>query len=135
MHTRRLDAALPCRYAEECQTPLGGWGLDAVLRSQAWKLRGKWRLLPLLMRMLMMVPPLALLLVPHLFAALGSWTAGQWFWPLHPSISDPPGPHPAPEGPRPLSTRQPVALPSLASMSLPWDMGACMPPPPHLQAW
>lgn len=35
-----LFAMRPSRYAEECQTPLGGWGLDAVLRSQAWKLRG-----------------------------------------------------------------------------------------------
>lgn len=29
-----------CRYAEECQTPEGGWGLDGVLRQEAWKLRG-----------------------------------------------------------------------------------------------
>lgn len=41
------SAAWARRYAEECQTPLGGWGLDAVLRSQAWKLRGE---LPLLLR-------------------------------------------------------------------------------------
>ena len=31
----------PCRrYAEECQTPQGGWGLDGVLRQEAWKLKG-----------------------------------------------------------------------------------------------
>ena len=29
-----------CRYAWECQTQEGGWGLDGVLRDQAWKLRG-----------------------------------------------------------------------------------------------
>ena len=28
------------RYAWECQTQEGGWGLDGVLRDQAWKLRG-----------------------------------------------------------------------------------------------
>ena len=28
------------RYAWECQTQEGGWGLDGVLREQAWKLRG-----------------------------------------------------------------------------------------------
>ena len=28
------------RYAWECQTPEGGWGLDAVLRDNSWKLRG-----------------------------------------------------------------------------------------------
>jgi starch synthase len=27
-------------YAWECQTPEGGWGLDAVVRDGAWKLRG-----------------------------------------------------------------------------------------------
>ena len=30
----------PCRYAWECQTQEGGWGLDNVLREQSWKLRG-----------------------------------------------------------------------------------------------
>ena len=29
-----------CRYAWECQTQEGGWGLDSVLREQSWKLRG-----------------------------------------------------------------------------------------------
>ena len=29
-----------CRYAWECQTAEGGWGLDGVLREGAWKLRG-----------------------------------------------------------------------------------------------
>ena len=29
-----------CRYAWECQTPEGGWGLDSVLREASWKLRG-----------------------------------------------------------------------------------------------
>ena len=29
-----------CRYAWECQTQEGGWGLDGVLREQSWKLRG-----------------------------------------------------------------------------------------------
>ena len=29
-----------CRYAWECQTQEGGWGLDGVLRDQSWKLRG-----------------------------------------------------------------------------------------------
>ena len=28
------------RYAWECQTQEGGWGLDGVLREQSWKLRG-----------------------------------------------------------------------------------------------
>ena len=28
------------RYAWECQTQEGGWGLDSVLREQSWKLRG-----------------------------------------------------------------------------------------------
>jgi starch synthase len=28
------------RYAWECQTQEGGWGLDAVLRDHSWKLRG-----------------------------------------------------------------------------------------------
>jgi glycogen synthase len=27
-------------YAWECQTQEGGWGLDAVVRENAWKLRG-----------------------------------------------------------------------------------------------
>ena len=27
-------------YAWECQTPEGGWGLDAVVRDNNWKLRG-----------------------------------------------------------------------------------------------
>lgn len=32
----------PCggRYAWECQTQEGGWGLDGVLRENNWKLRG-----------------------------------------------------------------------------------------------
>ena len=34
-------AAANCRYAEECQTPEGGWGLDDVLRRQSWKLKGE----------------------------------------------------------------------------------------------
>ncbi|KAL4439933.1 hypothetical protein ABPG75_002934 [Micractinium tetrahymenae] len=38
--TSHRIVAVSNKYAEECQTPLGGWGLDAVLRSQAWKLRG-----------------------------------------------------------------------------------------------
>lgn len=29
-----------CRYAWECQTQEGGWGLDWVLREHSWKLRG-----------------------------------------------------------------------------------------------
>ncbi len=29
-----------CRYAWECQTQEGGWGLDGVLREHSWKLRG-----------------------------------------------------------------------------------------------
>lgn len=29
-----------CRYAWECQTQEGGWGLDNVLRENNWKLRG-----------------------------------------------------------------------------------------------
>ena len=28
------------RYAWECQTAEGGWGLDGVLRENAWKLQG-----------------------------------------------------------------------------------------------
>jgi hypothetical protein len=32
--------AAPRRYAWECQTAEGGWGLDGVLREGAWKLRG-----------------------------------------------------------------------------------------------
>ena len=28
------------RYAWECQTQEGGWGLDSVLRESSWKLRG-----------------------------------------------------------------------------------------------
>lgn len=28
------------RYAWECQTPEGGWGLDNVLKENNWKLRG-----------------------------------------------------------------------------------------------
>lgn len=31
---------MACRYAWECQTQDGGWGLDGVLRDQSWKLRG-----------------------------------------------------------------------------------------------
>ncbi len=27
-------------YAGECQTPEGGWGLDAIVRENNWKLRG-----------------------------------------------------------------------------------------------
>lgn len=31
----------PClRYAWECQTQEGGWGLDGVLREHSWKLQG-----------------------------------------------------------------------------------------------
>ena len=29
-----------CRYAWECQTPEGGWGLDQILRDSSWKFRG-----------------------------------------------------------------------------------------------
>ncbi len=29
-----------CRYAWECQTQEGGWGLDGCLREHSWKLRG-----------------------------------------------------------------------------------------------
>jgi len=29
-----------CRYAWECQTQEGGWGLDSCLREHSWKLRG-----------------------------------------------------------------------------------------------
>lgn len=29
-----------CRYAWECQTSEGGWGLDGSLREHSWKLRG-----------------------------------------------------------------------------------------------
>ena len=29
-----------CRYAWECQTQEGGWGLDGVLREHSWKLQG-----------------------------------------------------------------------------------------------
>jgi len=29
-----------CRYAWECQTQQGGWGLDNVLRENSWKFRG-----------------------------------------------------------------------------------------------
>ena len=32
--------ALERRYAWECQTQDGGWGLDHVLREHSWKLRG-----------------------------------------------------------------------------------------------
>lgn len=28
------------RYAWECQTQEGGWGLDGILREHSWKLRG-----------------------------------------------------------------------------------------------
>ena len=35
-----LYNASVCRYAWECQTQEGGWGLDGVLRDNAWKLRG-----------------------------------------------------------------------------------------------
>ncbi len=34
------EAHCVCRYAWECQTAEGGWGLDGVLREHAWKLRG-----------------------------------------------------------------------------------------------
>ena len=36
-----LGPCPPCSYAWECQTQEGGWGLDAILRDQAWKLRGE----------------------------------------------------------------------------------------------
>ena len=29
-----------CRYAWECQTQEGGWGLDGCLREHSWKLKG-----------------------------------------------------------------------------------------------
>ena len=39
--TNPLPACLPAsRYAKECQTKEQGFGLDRVLRQQAWKLRG-----------------------------------------------------------------------------------------------
>ncbi len=41
MHPPFLDPShIYCRYAWECQTAEGGWGLDGVLREGAWKLRG-----------------------------------------------------------------------------------------------
>ncbi len=36
----RYQASWLCRYAWECQTQEGGWGLDGILREQSWKLRG-----------------------------------------------------------------------------------------------
>lgn len=36
----RLLMVLSCRYAWECQTPEGGWGLDQILRDSSWKFRG-----------------------------------------------------------------------------------------------
>ena len=39
----QLPSSPPCllsRYAWECQTPEGGWGLDAILRDSSWKFRG-----------------------------------------------------------------------------------------------
>ncbi|EFN59872.1 hypothetical protein CHLNCDRAFT_6787, partial [Chlorella variabilis] len=38
--TAHRIVAVSNRYAEECQTPEGGWGLDDVLRRQSWKLKG-----------------------------------------------------------------------------------------------
>ncbi|KAL4855125.1 Granule-bound starch synthase 2 [Chlorella vulgaris] len=38
--TAHRIVAVSSKYAEECQTPEGGWGLDDVLRRQAWKLKG-----------------------------------------------------------------------------------------------
>ena len=36
-----VHQAHPCgRYAWECQTPEGGWGLDHILRDSSWKFRG-----------------------------------------------------------------------------------------------
>lgn len=34
------NASTGCRYAWECQTPEGGWGLDQILRDSSWKFRG-----------------------------------------------------------------------------------------------
>ena len=53
------------RYAEECQTQEGGWGLDGVLRNQAWKLRGRCH------RGRRVVPPKAG------WAGLAGWLAGM----------------------------------------------------------
>ena len=39
IHSHRI-VAVSHGYAWECQTEEGGWGLDAVLRDQSWKLRG-----------------------------------------------------------------------------------------------
>ena len=36
----QVCASISRRYAWECQTQEGGWGLDNVLREQSWKLRG-----------------------------------------------------------------------------------------------
>lgn len=36
----RRGATCVCRYAWECQTQEGGWGLDGCLREHAWKLQG-----------------------------------------------------------------------------------------------
>ena len=37
---RHKERVIACRYAWECQTQEGGWGLDSCLREHAWKLRG-----------------------------------------------------------------------------------------------
>ena len=36
----RMYGASKCRYAWECQTQEGGWGLDGSLREHSWKLKG-----------------------------------------------------------------------------------------------
>lgn len=36
----QLLMLVSCRYAWECQTQEGGWGLDQILRDSSWKFRG-----------------------------------------------------------------------------------------------
>ena len=40
VRVRHDQASRRRRYAWECQTQEGGWGLDGILREQSWKLRG-----------------------------------------------------------------------------------------------
>lgn len=40
LHPIRPPSQRQDGYAWECQTPEGGWGLDAVVRDNNWKLRG-----------------------------------------------------------------------------------------------
>ncbi len=39
-HGHAAHSLTSCRYAWECQTQEGGWGLDGTLREHSWKLRG-----------------------------------------------------------------------------------------------